>query len=104
MYDLKTTQDASVAFEDSILKYGYHRQAAWYLDAANAAGLGLKEFVLIAVEKDAPFGVQTFALDDSLIAKGRAENRASLALFAECKTSGNWPGYSTITRKVVDSE
>lgn len=101
MYDLKTTQDASAAFEDSIIKYGYHRQAAWYLDAANAAGMGIKDFVFIAVEKEAPFGVQTFALDESLIEQGRAENRAALQVFSDCLKSGNWPGYPVTTRRVA---
>ena len=96
VFDLKTTQDASAeSFLRSALDYGYHRQAAWYLDAARAAGHPAEAFVFIAVEKAAPYGVATYVLDAALIDRGRLENEANLDLYKACKESGHWPGYPT---------
>jgi len=69
--DLKTT-DATTReeFEERILKYSYHRQGAFYLDAT-----GAEKFIVFAVAKKFPH--QTFTctmtLDDPRIIEGRRE-------------------------------
>lgn len=50
LIDVKTTQSAERAeFERSIFNYGYHRQAAFYLDGMNALGLDRTDYVIIAI-------------------------------------------------------
>lgn len=94
IYDLKTTQDASPeGFLQSVVDYRYYGQAAWYLDAARAAGHPAESFVFVAIEKAAPHCVATYVLDADLIERGRRENAANLDLFKACKTSGDWPSY-----------
>lgn len=95
VYDLKTTHSASEPdFRRSILTYGYHRQASWYVDGVEAAtGNRPKRFVIIAVEKKPPYAAQTFLLGEDLIELGRQENEANLKLYLACKKSGEWPGY-----------
>jgi hypothetical protein len=94
IYDLKTTSDIGFdAFSSSAFRYGYHRQAAWYLDgAAAASGRPFLGFGNIVVEKSAPFTVQVFHYADDAIARGRAENRANINLYAACKLANSWPG------------
>lgn len=96
VYDLKTTMDARPEeFIKSAYRYGYHRQAAWYLDAVAATGARPSDFIIIAIEKEAPHDVQTFVLDHAFIELGRAENEANLDVYAACARSGQWPGYSS---------
>lgn len=50
--DLKTTESANPeAIQRTIAKYGYHRQAAWYLDGMKAIGQPCEAFIFIFVEK-----------------------------------------------------
>lgn len=94
--DLKTTDDASPAgFARSIWKYGYHRQAAMYLDGIEAATSDIiKGFVFIAVEKSAPFAVATYRLDMQGEEAGRVSYKDLLLDLAECKIKRHFPAYS----------
>lgn len=101
IFDIKTTASASRAeFERSIANYGYHRQAAWYLDGFARLGRPVENFVFICVEKAAPYGVAVYRLLDDAIEIGRAENDRLFALYAECERSNNWPGYSNLIEDV----
>jgi len=69
MVDLKTTANASPReFERSVYKYGYHRQAAYYID-----GFGLDKFTIVAIEKKFPYNMGVYTLSDETIQKGREE-------------------------------
>jgi hypothetical protein len=62
--DVKTTRDASPReFERSIFTHGYHRQGALYLDAARSAGYDADHFVIVAVEKESPWGGRRLSTD-----------------------------------------
>ena len=51
--DIKTTGDKSLSsFRGSAYKYGYHRQAAFYLD-----GFEADTFIFIVIEKKAPYNI-----------------------------------------------
>lgn len=95
LVDLKTTADAGPDnFERSIYDFGYHRQAAFYMDGWAACGMKATRFVFVAVEKSPPFAVAVYALDQTAIDAGRKELRAMLATYAMCQRTGEWPGYS----------
>lgn len=98
LYDLKSAADASFdGFTRAAYSFGYHRQAAWYLDVVAAAtGIPLRGFGFIAVEKEAPYEVQVFLASPEFIAKGRQENRANLELYRACEARGEWPGYPDV--------
>jgi hypothetical protein len=92
--DLKTTRDASRReFERAIYSYGYHRQAALYLDGAAACQLPAKHFVHIAIEKEPPFAVGVYRLTEGAIDAGEQELLPLLARYAECMASGEFPAY-----------
>lgn len=96
--DLKTTScaDAMGGMETSMAKFRYHVQAAYYLDLCNmieAAGQREK-FVLICCEKEPPFAVAVYAIDDMAVEAGRLEYQRDLALVRHCEAEDNWPAYS----------
>jgi PDDEXK-like uncharacterized protein DUF3799 len=96
--DLKSAARAAVEFLPKVVHdFCYYQQAAWYLDAVRALGLGDEsaDFVFVFVEKTPPYLVQLARLDDQALAIGAARNRQALEIFRDCQASGIWPGYDT---------
>lgn len=95
--DYKTAEDASFeAFQKSIANYGYHWQTAFYTDLyALNAGAKASEVIFAHVvgEKDDPYPVAVYTLDDASIEKGRMDYREMLKRYAECERTGQWPAY-----------
>lgn len=93
--DLKTTESANPeAIRRSIVKYGYHRQAAWYLAGLEATGQPCKAFIFIFVEKTYPHLVTMCQLDDAALRKGREECGRALGILRECRETGVYPCYT----------
>jgi hypothetical protein len=94
--DLKTARSAEPwTFGRAAADYGYAMQAAWYLDAVRALGLDPDPaFVFVVVEKEPPYVVTVCQLDDEAMHVGRSLNRTALRIYAECKATDTWPGYS----------
>ena len=97
LIDLKTTADASeLAFTRSVIKYGYTRQAAMYLDGYNAAtGSKADAFIFVAVETEPPYRTEVYLLDDDFISWGREEYKRLLAIEKKCRTEKSYPHYAT---------
>jgi hypothetical protein len=95
--DLKSTADAHPdSFAGSMRKFGYHQQAAFYLDALTWLGLDngrAPRFVFVAQEKEPPYLVTIAEPDDEAIEWGRELNRDALRTYARCTATGEWPGY-----------
>lgn len=92
--DLKTTQNASPdAFSREIYNFRYHVQAAFYLWGAQHCGVKADNFVFIAVEKSQPYLLALYVADQSMLELGHATFRRELNEFAECKKTGEFPGY-----------
>lgn len=93
--DLKTSSSAEPGeFGRSIDKYGYARQAAWYLDGVRALGLADNpEFLFVVVEKSPPYIVTVGHLDAVSLEAGRFYNRKAIRKYAECVANNHWPGY-----------
>jgi exodeoxyribonuclease VIII len=94
--DLKTTNDAGPhEFNRSVFKYGYHRQAAFYLNLCSRAKAEKQEaFIFICVEKTTPYAVAVYMADAEMIEYGRWQYERALLTLAECKINNYWPGYS----------
>ena len=93
--DLKTTEDASMAaFARSVANYRYHVQAAHYLALASELGMGVKRFVFIAVEKEAPYAIARYELDPADLMLAEADRQKHLARYASCQAFDSWPSYS----------
>lgn len=77
----------------AVYKYGYHRQAALYLMAMAALGLKLKDFLILAQEKDPPYPAVTFRIQDTAIEAGRSQLAPLFETYARCKKTNRWPAY-----------
>ena len=86
--DIKTTTDAGTPFVRDIANYLYFLQAAWYTTLAHA-----DEFIILAVEKDAPNEWACYALDAEAKQKGLALMNSAIDLFRSCNTFKQFPGY-----------
>lgn len=90
--DLKKTQDLR-DFAKSVANYGYHMQAAFYLDVYKwATGDDLSAFVFAAVEELLPHASAPFVLDEEALEIGRMLYRKALNTYAECLEDDEWPG------------
>lgn len=100
--DLKTTTDASYdEFKHSITKFKYYRQAAMYIDAYETiTGKKALGFIIVAVEKTAPYGVACFKIDEAAIEQGRREYKALLHKYKVFKDNEDFHGYSQIVQDV----
>jgi len=94
--DYKTARSAEPgAFSRAAASFGYHMQAAWYIDAARALGLAEDiSFVFIAQEKTAPYLVTVVELDYLSVDAGRRHNDDAMHIYRQCIDSGVWPGYA----------
>lgn len=93
--DVKTTDNASPeSIRKSVANYGYHQQAAWYLDACESAGHEDAAFLFCFVAKSPPYLVSVVQLDDEALAEGRALNRQALDIWRDCREADVWPGYT----------
>lgn len=92
--DVKSTRDASPrGFAADAARLGYHVQAAWYLRGADALSPVPRRFVFVAIEKEPPYAVACYELDEVFLAAGRAECDRALAAYANATATGVWPGY-----------
>jgi exodeoxyribonuclease VIII len=96
IWDLKSTDDARPeSFAKSIFDYGYHIQAALYLDLYNANSKSQANgFYFIAVESKPPHGCRIYRLSDESVAVGRDEYQRLIGLYKTCKNLGCWPCYT----------
>lgn len=101
--DVKSTRDASEdAFQRSIMQFKYHWQSAWYLEGVGTArNLKVEDFIHIAVESEAPYGVGIFVLDEGSLDKAQDDIRKLRARFAECMHTGEYPGYPTQIQNIA---
>lgn len=101
--DVKTAANAAPdAYERDATKFGYFQSAAHYLDVLDVLyGYERRRFVLIVIEKEPPFLVTIYHLDDADIHYGRVLNRHALNLFDQCLRTGVWHGYSPPGRPIL---
>lgn len=95
--DYKTAASASrAAFTKAVANFGYHQQDPYYRDGVAALGIDDDPaFVFVVQEKDPPYLVAVYDIDDEDIQAGRERNRRALQMYRDCTESGIWPGYST---------
>lgn len=102
--DGKTTTNASpVEFPRAAWNLDYHIQAALYTTLVQGL-LGTAHppvFAWLAAEKDAPHCCAYYTAGENLIEHGRRELRELLALYAQCRSTGVWPGYPETMDQLV---
>ena len=95
IFDIKTTDDASPrAFLSAVYKWKYAAQAAHYLDGFDGA-----DFIFIAVEKTAPYGVGIYRLTPAMLREGDAMMQIAAERYAHGMATGEWPG---LTHDIIE--
>tara|TARA_R110000824_G_scaffold6213_2_gene28745 strand:- start:2911 stop:3762 length:852 start_codon:yes stop_codon:yes gene_type:complete len=101
--DLKTTADASPhGFARSVMKFGYHIQAAFYLRAASGLTRGIDaikdgwQFYIVAIETSQPYAVACYKLDQRAIIEGDKMIDKALTLWAEATLLDEYSGYPDV--------
>lgn len=91
--DVKTTASVSARdFQKSIANYGYHRQAAFYIDAIKAVSNTKPEhFIFLCIEKNDYPVVAVYNLTNEAIAEGRKEYRFALESYRKHLEANHWP-------------
>lgn len=76
--------------------YGYHLQAAMQVDGV-AEVMGVKPLGVAhcVQEKDPPYLAELRLFGPEQIDWGRKQYRKGLHIFADCLSSGNWPGFTS---------
>ncbi|NIQ94516.1 MAG: hypothetical protein GWN87_10090 [Desulfuromonadales bacterium] len=97
--DLKTARDASRReIEKAIEKFGYHIQAAHYLDGLQTIhpvpeGNPFRRYMLFVIESEPPYLCASYEIDDIALEEGLSQRRQYMNQYAECVETGYWPGY-----------
>lgn len=101
--DYKTTTDASLrGFEKSIVNFGYHQQADWYLDGARVLlDADDAAFLFVAQEKTAPYLVNVIELSTELRTIGRQRNDRAVHVYQRCMETGIWPGFPEVVHRAI---
>mgnify|MGYP003109965167 FL=1 len=94
--DLKTTTCAERnSFQRTIMNYGYHISAAWYMWGIElATGIKPEEFIWVAIEKEAPYGIGVYKADRELLQYGSELCEEALIKINEAERTNNFPDYS----------
>lgn len=94
--DLKSAANAAPAkWSRNLVDFGYALQSAWYTDGLAAITGERLPFVHVVVEKEPPHLVAVYQVDHEALAYGAERAAEARRLFAECESSGQWPGYSS---------
>lgn len=92
--DLKSTDRAdSISFDKSVRAYRYFVQHPFYQDVMQSAGVEIEAFLFVVVEKQEPFGIGVFELDNNYIEYGRREYMRNLDTYKRSLDTGDWPCY-----------
>lgn len=93
--DLKTCTNASFkAFQRSVYDYGYYIQAAMIHEALhNLYNINMMNFIFVAIEKEPPYAVAVYQLDELAIHKGLEDYKKVLFDMRECFHNDRWPSY-----------
>jgi hypothetical protein len=80
----------------TIAEWGYYVQMAWYLMGLRAVGYAREDTqaLLVFQETRAPYLVTVCQPNQDAMRLGAIRCRQALDVYAECKASGRWPGYS----------
>lgn len=93
--DLKTTQDASPGeFGRSVASFGYNRQHCHYADGFRILQRPIRNYLILAVEKEAPHCVAVYHIDAAAEERGFQLLHRSMDKLARCVETNQWPAYS----------
>ena len=94
--DLKTMRDTSNrAFSRAVWDHRYYMQAAWYRRGVEALTGERLPYIIVGVEKTAPYLARAKVLTEDYLAVGEAHMDQAIATYLHCTETGHWPGHPT---------
>lgn len=88
--DIKSCLDSSPKkFKNDVYSYGYSISAAYYMDFIKR-----ENYVFAAMEKQAPYQVSLYTLNDEMIEYGRTQYRMALDLLKWSMDNNYWCSYN----------
>lgn len=95
--DLKTSRDASPkGFQRSMCEGGYHIQAAMIIDAVKAIDKReVQTFINIVIEKEYPFSVGVYVIDQAAVEFGRTQYKTALRNLKVAREANSFLDYET---------
>jgi hypothetical protein len=98
LVDLKTTERADpYNFEKSVGTYNYHIQGVHYMSGfTQVTGRLIDRFYFIAMEKDPPYQIAIYQLEDAAIEIAEIERNRAIRIYRECMETDKWPGFEGI--------
>lgn len=101
--DLKTSTEYSLdGFQRSLIKFGYHIQAAHYQNAMREAFGEEYPFHFLVVQNKPPYAFNYFISDESVYAAGNKVITKALDKYKRAKDTGNWTCFNGVTPLAVD--
>lgn len=92
--DLKTTDDASPrGFARSVANFEYHVQHCHYADGCRELQQPIRNYLILAVEKDPPYACAVYHIDAAAEERGFQLLHRSMDTLAECMRTDTWPAY-----------
>lgn len=99
--DLKTTTDASFrSFQSSAINYGYYLQAGMIKRALESLNKPIKNFIFVAVEKEAPYAIGIYKLDDEALEYGANEFDTLMVELNKYIQKNEFPDYGIQTLSI----
>lgn len=97
--DIKTIRHASPEnYQREMASHGYHIQGAMVCDARwHLEGIENTTVINIAIEKDYPYSVGTFIIDEAAIETGHIQYKQTLLDMKEAKARNHYPDYQPQT-------
>jgi len=92
--DIKTTSaEGPEGFQKQMANLNYHLQAVMQIEGAKQAGIDVQHYFYLVAEKNAPYCVNLYRLNEETINFAYAELDELTTLLKECQQSNQWPGY-----------
>lgn len=92
--DLKKTRKVHPdKFARSVIDYGYHMQAAHYLNGSAELSDSVEFYDIIGVEETPPYEVCVFKMTDEFLEEGRRQLLLQLGRYKRACEANLWPGF-----------
>jgi PDDEXK-like domain of unknown function (DUF3799) len=100
--DLKTTSNIDPkAYTNSVITYGYHRQAALAREALfQLHKIKYSYFMHIVVEETYPYLTNCYVMDDYFLSKGESDFRQAIRVYRECIDKKEWPDFGADVKQI----
>lgn len=102
LVDLKSCRSAEpFKFRRDLWEQGYARQIAWYRHGLRLLGKDVGHCLIVAVEKEPPYGVMVYEIQSEVLDKLEYENIQLLHRYKHCQKHNIWPTYPEVVISIT---